>query len=111
MTNNTGKIMNILGLARRAGALFVGQDHVFAEIKKSLPLLVIVTNDCSKNVLRSIDAGVERGEVTKITLDEIDRTALGAQLGIRGAQVTALIRQSGFAKNILLLNDRSDADE
>ena len=49
--------------------------------------------------------------MNKITLDEIDRTALGAQLGIRGAQVTALIRQSGFAKNILLLNDRSDADE
>ena len=34
MTDVNGKIMDILGLARRAGKLIMGQDHVFAELKK-----------------------------------------------------------------------------
>ena len=111
MTDVNGKIMDILGFARRAGKLIMGQDHVFAELKKREQLLVIVTNDCSKNVLISVDAGVERAEVLKIILNNIDRTALGEHLGVRGAQIAAIPMQSGFAKKILLLNDRSDADE
>ncbi len=111
MPDNTVLLLNTLGLAKRAGRIMVGQDHVFAELRKHIPLLVIVSDDCSANVLRSVDAGAERGEVTKVVLRGIDRNALGAAMGLKTAQVAALSLQDGFAKKVLSLQDRSDADE
>ena len=108
MPDNTVLLLNTLGLAKRAGRIMVGQDHVFAELRKHIPLLVIVSDDCSANVLRSVDAGAERGEVTKVVLRGIDRNALGAAMGLKTAQVAALSLQDGFAKKVLSLQDRSE---
>ena len=111
MPDNREMLLNTLGLAKRAGRIMAGQDHVFAELRKHLPLLVIVSDDCSPNVLRSVDAGAERGEVTKVVLRGVDRNDLGAAMGLKTAQVAALPMQDGFAKKVLSLHDRSDADE
>ncbi len=111
MPDNREMLLNTLGLAKRAGRIMAGQDHVFAELRKHLPLLVIVSDDCSPNVLRSVDAGAERGEVTKVVLKGVDRNDLGAAMGLKTAQVAALPMQDGFAKKVLSLHDRSDADE
>ena len=111
MPDNREMLLNTLGLAKRAGRIMAGQDHVFAELRKHLPLLVIVSDDCSPNVLRSVDAGAERGEVTKVVLKGVDRNDLGAAMGLKTAQVAAMPMQDGFAKKVLSLHDRSDADE
>lgn len=103
-------LMNTLGLARRAGRLIIGQDLVFAAGKPNEKLLALVTRDCSPSVLRSLQPRVERGEIEVLTLNDTDRTDLGAHLGVGSAQIVAL-PQGGLAKKVLAIYNRSDADE
>ncbi len=103
------ELMNILGLSRRAGILLIGQDQVLAG-KHSEKLVVIVTSDCSANVLRSLKPRVERGEAVLLELENTDRTTLGSFLGVGSAQIAAL-PQGGLAKKVLAIYDRSDANE
>ncbi len=103
-------IMNILGLCRRAGILLIGQDHVFSAGRQNGQLVIIVTQDCSANVLRSVRPKVERGEAVLLTLENTDRATLGSHLGVGSAQIVA-IPQGGLAKKVLAIYDRSDADE
>lgn len=111
MLNSISQLLNTLGLARRAGRLIIGQDHVFAQIRKKTSLLIILVNDSSKSVQRSVNSAVEREEAKLIILKNTDRETLGSSLGINSVQIVALPMQCGFAKKILTLNDRSDADE
>jgi ribosomal protein L7Ae-like RNA K-turn-binding protein len=104
------ELMNILGLSRRAGILLIGQDQVLAGDKHNEKLVVIVTSDCSVNVLRSLKPRVERGEVVLLKLEDTDRTALGSHLGVGSAQIAAL-PHGGLAKKVLAIYDRSDANE
>ncbi|MDO5562307.1 MAG: hypothetical protein Q4F74_01700 [Synergistaceae bacterium] len=108
--NGCEPLLNTLGMARRAGRLVIGQDHVFAECKKC-DLLVILANDCSSSVLRDVNAAVGRGSVKTITLDNVDRSELGRRIGVNTAQIVALQSNDGFARKVLSLQDRSDADE
>ncbi len=103
MTENEKKILNLLGLARRAGKLYAGQDKVIEGYRKE-KLLVITTNDCSANVLRALNSA------KRICID-CDRTELGQSVGLKTAQVAALDEDNGFAKKILSLANRSDANE
>ena len=104
------ELMNILGLSRRAGILLIGQDQVLAGDKHNEKLVVIVTSDCSANVLRSLKPRVERGEVVLLKLENTDRTILGSYLGVGSTQIVAL-PQGGLAKKVLAIYDRSGADE
>lgn len=103
-------IMDTLGMARRAGLLIVGQDHVFSAMRSVESLLVLVTDDCSAAVLRSLAPKAERGEARVLTLKGVDRAELGSRLGVGTAQIAAL-PMGGFTKKVLSLYDRSDADE
>ncbi|NLV82536.1 MAG: hypothetical protein GXZ18_05995 [Synergistaceae bacterium] len=111
MLDNITQLLNTLGLARRSGRLIIGQDHVFAQMKKNEDLLILLVNNSSKSVQRSVSAAVERKEAKLIILKNTDRETLGSNLGINSVQIVALPKQSGFAKKIIILNDRSDADE
>lgn len=111
MNNGAEKFLNTLGMARRAGVLVVGQDNVFSDIRRHVPMIVITTGDCSASVMRSLLPHVERGEVRTIALEDIDRSAVGRHIGIGAAQIVALPLSSGFAKKILSLYDRSDTNE
>lgn len=103
-------LMNILGLARRAGILLIGQDQVLAAGKSKGPWIAVVTSDCSATVQRSLQPRVERGEIVVLVLKNTDRTTLGAYLGVGSTQIAAL-PQGGLAKKVLSLYNRSDADE
>ena len=103
------KIFDLLGLARRSGNIFIGQDKVL-ENCRNMPLLVLVSRDCSDNVLRSIRNAVAAGKAEMIQLDT-DREELGKAVGVQAAQTVALDRTGGFAKKIFSLVNRSDADE
>ena len=105
------RILDTLGMARRAGKLAVGQDKVLASLRRREPLLAVVTNDCSGSVLRSLNAGAARGEVRILVLKNVDRTVLGKRLGVGSAQVAALPCGGGFAEKVLSLYYGSDADE
>ena len=106
----SGRIMNILGLARRAGILLIGQDQVIKAPGRGEGLLVVVTSDCSSSLLRKLGAKNERGEITLLKLEDTDRSALGARLGVDSAQVAAL-PHGGLAKKVLAIYDGSGANE
>ena len=103
MTENEKKILNLLGLARRAGKLYAGQDKVIDGCRKG-KLLVIMTNDCSANVLRALNG-------SKCVCLDCNRTELGQSVGLKTAQVAALDVNNGFVEKILSLANRSDVNE
>ncbi len=112
MNSDAEKLLNALGMARRAGELIIGQDKIFDAVKRKKKLAVFVADDCSQNVLRTLKAAEERGAVKIIELKETDRTVLGGYLGISSAQAAALPEESGFVKKFISKNcERSDADE
>ena len=106
------KVLDMLGMARRAGTLLVGQDKVLPAIKRTGVLAVFLTNDCSENVLRHAESAAARGSAEIFLLDKTSRIELGAYIGTASAQIAALPAESGFAKKIYTLTcERSDADE
>lgn len=112
LDERTDQALNLLGLARRAGKLFIGQDQVLEAAKTGNGLLVMTSNDVSAAVLRSLKPHEKKGTAVRITFTNIDRTVFGGRLGIQSAQIAALSSRDGFAKKILnIFNDRSDADE
>lgn len=52
--NNEQKILNLLGLARRANQLISGEGMVIDAIRKGTPHLVIVAEDASENTKKKL---------------------------------------------------------
>jgi ribosomal protein L7Ae-like RNA K-turn-binding protein len=102
------RALSLLGLARRAGELAVGQDRVFRAAASGRGCFVITSSDCSANVLRKISAGpAETRQLAGVT-----RAELGAALGVANAQVAALPSGSGFVKKLReLLSQGGTANE
>lgn len=93
------KALSLLGMARRAGAVEVGQDRVLGALKISRQL-VVATGDCSPVVLRKVaNLSVKRESVCYI-LEEVTREELGRALGVTSAQVAALPFKSGFVNKL-----------
>lgn len=106
------RVLDMLGMARRAGGLLVGQDKVLPALKGAEKFAVFVTDDCSANVSRHVEAAEKRGTAEIFLLEGTGRGELGASLGITAAQIAALPVKSGFMKKIYTLTcDRSDANE
>lgn len=106
------QVFSLLGLARRAGKLLIGQDKVLAAAKSGAGLLVLTSNDVAAAVERSLRPHAERGSVIRITVADSGRAAFGARLGVSSAQIAALPKNDGLSKKILnIFNDRSGADE
>lgn len=93
-------LLNILGLARRAGVLAIGQDNVFDLAKSGREILVVTTADISQNVLRKLKIQEEKGTV-KIISTQITRNALGAALGLQTVQIVGIEANNGFSNKIL----------
>jgi len=104
------QLLDLLGLARRAGVLAVGQDKVDAEAKKGGKILVLVTCDVAENVLRMLKTAIEN-KTAEVYKAEFDRCTLGAAVGTHTAQIVAIPKDSGFAKKFLCYTKGSDADE
>jgi ribosomal protein L7Ae-like RNA K-turn-binding protein len=90
------RAMSLLGMARRARELVIGQDRVFAAMKNGCRLFIVTSEDCSSNVLRKIrssncDMLVARGH---------SRESLGSAVGVANAQIVALPLGSGFVKKL-----------
>jgi ribosomal protein L7Ae-like RNA K-turn-binding protein len=95
------KALSLLGVARRAGVLLVGQDQVLRARGRE-GLFVIISEDCSPNVLRKISV-LDGEKTTCRTLGGVEREELGRHIGASSAQIAAIPINSGFAKKIALL--------
>ncbi len=90
------EIKSLLGLARRAGELLVGQDRTLEGLSAGKNLTVLLANDHSAALKRTIDAKTADYRI----LEEINRAELGRLLGLRQAQIVALPAECGFAEKI-----------
>ncbi|MDR1966232.1 MAG: hypothetical protein LBQ36_05940 [Synergistaceae bacterium] len=86
----------LLGLARRAGALVVGQDQVFRALKSGGGLFIVASEDCAHNVIRK----TENPKCELRLVGGLSRTDLGGAIGVGSAQIAALPLGSGFAKKL-----------
>lgn len=96
------KVLSILGMARRAGVVVIGQDNVLAKLKRGERLFMITTGDCSGALLLKIGRHCERGSVCR-SIDGITREELGGAMGISSTQIAALPAESGFADSMAKL--------
>jgi ribosomal protein L7Ae-like RNA K-turn-binding protein len=88
----------MLGLARRSGALEVGQDRALAP--RGRGAVFLTTGDCADAVMRKIERRVSSGGSAHYTIPDVTREELGSAVGVSSAQVLALPSDSGFAKKI-----------
>ncbi|MDR1580581.1 MAG: ribosomal L7Ae/L30e/S12e/Gadd45 family protein [Synergistaceae bacterium] len=101
MTNEAARsILSLLGLARKARELVMGQDRVFGALKTGQKLCAIASEDCSQNVLRKVRPATR----DVIVIPGLTRESLGAAVGINSAEIVALPAESGFTRKIIDLS-------
>jgi ribosomal protein L7Ae-like RNA K-turn-binding protein len=74
-TNYTKKIGNILGLARKAGAITAGTELVIESMRKSKACLVYISSDVSEGTLKKLKDKAAfykvQAEILDLTMDEL----------------------------------------
>lgn len=88
----TGDLLSLLGLARRAGELVIGQDRVLELAATGADALLLFSSDCPDKIKEKLI----RSSLPCLQLGQ-NRTELGRVLGLNGAVVVALSREQGFA--------------
>ena len=94
------KILNFLGLCRRAGRLTVGNDAVIDEVKNGKAKLVLVSGDISLNTESKLKKICSAYNTELIKLNR-SRDKLSAAVGRFGAVCAVL--DSGFSKKLIQL--------
>ena len=69
----TEKVCSMLGLARRAGKLYIGRDSVIAAVRKRSVGLVLLTADASPRHRQELDAIGYAGDTVELpcTMEEL----------------------------------------
>ena len=91
------KLLNFLGLCRRAGKLTTGFDAVEETVVKGESQLVIIANDTSPNTEKKLSNICETNNVKLIKLN---RSKDEISVAIGRFAVTASVTDKGFAQNI-----------
>lgn len=91
------KVLSLLGLARRAGKLAIGNDSVLESIEKKEAKMIFAAGDLSVRTCKKIEAAAQEKEIpflqTTISMDELG-FAIGKRVGILS------ITEIGFANKI-----------
>lgn len=94
--NNTQKILNLLGIAKRAGKLITGEERVVEAIRKKTPSLVLYASDAGNSTKKKIN--------DKSQYYQIFCTAFSTKIEIAqalGAPRTVIaVMDAGFGKKI-----------
>lgn len=90
-------LLNLTGLAKRAGRLALGEDMVEEAMLDHKARLILLACDAADNTVRRIRN--RAGERTPVLRIEADRAALGGALGRESCAVCAIL-DMGFASKI-----------
>ncbi len=94
------KLLSLMGIARRAGRLSLGNDAAVDSVRQGEARLVILASDLSPRTAGGIRNAAEQEEVAVVqigaTMDEISM-ALGKRTGI------VAVNDAGFAKKMYAL--------
>lgn len=98
------KLLSLLGIARKAGRLSLGNDPAVEAMRSGKTYLVLVASDLSQRTLRGIRFAAEEEMIDVLTInktmDEIS-VAVGKRTGI------IAVNDVGFAKKIRTLCDQA----
>ena len=100
------KFLSLLGIARRAGKLALGNDPVLEAIRKGEAKLLLAAADLSPRTKKNIMAAAEKEEILLLQTDilmDVFAGAIGKRVGILS------VNDAGFANKLRQLwDDRSD---
>ena len=91
----TADALGLLGLARKAGRLELGEDPVDAACRSRQAALVLLAADAAENTRRRVSRWCEAANTPCISLSA-GKEELGARLG-RGSCAVAALTDHGFA--------------
>lgn len=100
------KLLQFLGIARRAGKLSLGNDAAVEAMRKGQTALLLLASDLSPRTAGGIRLAAEEEDVAAVTsgatMDEISM-ALGKRTGV------IAVNDAGFAKKMLALCKADEA--
>lgn len=91
------KILNFLGIARRAGKLSLGFDAVEESVNKRKSKLIILACDVSERTRKNVEMLSERGNI-KTVFSEIPMEDIGNAIGKTVGIIS--VNDEGFAKRL-----------
>lgn len=95
------KLLHLLGIARRAGRLSLGNDAAVEALRKGKTRLILLAGDLSPRTASGVEFAAKEEEVTVVhtgaTMDEISM-ALGKRTGV------VAVNDAGFAKKLIALS-------
>ena len=89
------KILNLLGLMRRANAITIGEDKTAEVVRGGKAKLLLLSADASDNAVRKAE-NLANGRNVQLLSLPFDREELGGALGVGGCSVAA-VTDLGFA--------------
>lgn len=106
MPTKQTKILQLLGLARRAGALVTGEELVLKAIRGQKARIVLVASDTGKSTFKKITDKANYYNVAVIT--DFDRQTLSDATGM--PRSIYAINNAGFAKKIKEINNTEEGE-
>ncbi len=103
------KILGLLGLMRRAGAISPGEDGCLDAVRAGKAKLLLLASDVSENARRKAENASEGRNVEQIRLF-LPREELGAAIGL-GSCSLAAVTDLGFAEALMKLLDAYAPDD
>ncbi len=91
------KLLSLLGIARKAGRLSLGNDPAIEAMKSGQTCLVLVANDLSKRTLKGVCLAAEKEQIDVLTMNET-MDEIGAALGRRTGVIA--VNDAGFANKM-----------
>ncbi|MCX7568561.1 ribosomal L7Ae/L30e/S12e/Gadd45 family protein [Tumebacillus sp. DT12] len=88
---------NMLGLAKRAGALVTGHDACLAQVRAGKAALALVARDTGANAMKKYHDKCKHYKVPLIEV--LDKISLGQAVG-KPHSAIVVVTESGFAKRI-----------
>lgn len=105
-------ILPVLGIARRSGALIIGFDRISSNLNRGKRLIVILSEETSAQVMKSLRSYEERGQTRLFKINGLTRKELGNALGMGAVQLIALPEEHGLSYKVLqMLSQGGDAVE
>ncbi|PEQ24594.1 hypothetical protein CH238_08525 [[Clostridium] leptum DSM 753] len=101
------RLLSLLGLARRAGRLSLGNDPVLSSMEEGKVKLVLVCPDLSQRTLKGIESRAEAFGVPLVTIEQtMDQVSmsLGKRCGVLA------LNDEGFARKALTLTKTNGED-
>lgn len=103
------KVLGLLGLMRRAGAIAIGLDNTADAVRAGKARLILLASDAAENARRKAE-NLANGRSALIVALPYERERLAACLGVSGCSAAA-VTDLGFANALMKELSAKDAEQ